>query len=354
MPDSGIGFGGFLLGLGAGWYIFQYIDLGFEVFSYLLILVGAAMVLGGLLQRGGRPHPISGIFGGLIGGLFLAAFLTQGFGFVFNFTDEFTDLGDYKATETFTEEFPVTVDMMEIDIASVNGGIDVSSWSGDSVKFDIEVKARGGNTAEAEDNIDDFEIDLNSALSGGVQEITLSFPIPNTEWTKYSVLIDVFVPSDTTADYTLRTTNGGVSLDDITGESITIDTTNGGIALSDVEATVLNIDTTNGAITGTITTQESIISTTNGGIDLTLTKTSGTHVLETTNGAIDLNLPSGSDVGYKVNLDTSIGSVDVNLPNMDYSVDRARTKIGETSGYPDKTVKIEITADTTIGGIELN
>ena len=340
--------------MGVGWYLFQYIDLGFEIFSYLLILVGAAMVLGGLLQRGGRPHPISGVFGGLIGGLFLAAFLTQGFGFVFNFADDFSNIGDYRTTETFTDEFPVTADMMEIDINSVNGGIDVSSWSGDSVTFDIEVKARGGTTAEAEDNIADFEIDLNSAVVGGVQEITLSFPIPNTDWTKYSVKIDVRVPADATADYDLRTTNGGVLLDDIVGESITIGTTNGGISLSDVEATALNVDTTNGAISGTITAQESIMSTTNGGIDLTLTKTSGTHVLDTTNGAIDINLPTGSDVGYRVNLDTSIGSIDVNLPNMDYSIDRTRTKIGETIDYSGKAVQIEITADTTIGSVELN
>ena len=354
MSDSGIGFGGFLLGLGVGWYLFQYIDLGFEIFSYLLILVGVAMILGGLLQRGGRPNPISGMFGGLIGGLFLAAFLTQGFGFVFNFADEFSNIGDYRATETFTEEFPVTVDMMEIDINSVNGGIDVASWSGDSVKFDIEVKARGGTTAEAEDNVADFEVDLNSVVVGGVQDITLSFPIPSTEWSKYSVQIDVLVPSDTTAYYDLRTTNGGVTLDDITGKSIIISTTNGAIDLSDAIATTLDVETTNGAITGTITTPESIISTTNGGIDLTLTKTSGTHVLETTNGAIDLSLPTGSDVGYKVNLDTSIGSIDVNLPNMDYSIDRTRTKIGETSEYSGKQVQIEITADTTIGSIELN
>ena len=355
MSDSGIGFGGFLLGLGVGWYLFKYIDLGFDIFSYLLILMGVGMILGGLLNKGRRQHPISSIYGGLVGGLFLAAIFTQGFGFVFNIADEFGGIsGDYRATEDFTENIPISGDLMELDIDSVNGGIEVFSWSGDSVKFDIEVKARGDSTSEAENNIDNFEYDLSSQLIAGGQEISLSFPIPNTEWSKYSVNIDVYVPSGISTDYTLRTTNGGISLNDITAGNLLIDTTNGGIVLSDVEAEVINADTTNGAIGGTITTSESNFGTTNGAIDITITETSGQHTFSTTNGAIDLNLPTGSDVGHKVNVDTSIGSVDVNLPNMDYSVDRIRTKIGETTDYSSKPVQIEVSADTTIGGIEVN
>jgi hypothetical protein len=39
---------------------------------------------------------------------------------------------------------------------------------------------------------------------------------------------------------------------------------------------------------------------------------------------------------------------------MDYDVDTTRTKIGETIDYTSKTIKIEINAETTIGGIEIN
>ena len=229
MSDSGIGFGGFLLGLGVGWYLFKYIDLGVDIFSYLLILMGVGMILSGLLNKGRRQHPISGIFGGLIGGLFLAAIITQGFGFVFNIANEFTGIsGDYKATETFTTNAPITGDLITLDIDSVNGGIEVFSWSGDSVKFDIEVKARGDSTSDAENNIDNFDYDLSSKLSGGGQDVSLSFPIPNTEWSKYAVNIDVYVPSNIDTDYLLRTTNGGITLNDITAGTVSIDTTNGG------------------------------------------------------------------------------------------------------------------------------
>lgn len=354
MSDSGIGFGGFLLGLGAGWYIFKYYNLGFDVFSYLLILMGIGIILSSLLNRGRRKHPISGIFGGIIGGLFLAAIITQGFGIFFNFIDVSPFSDEYRATETFSDNIPVTLDVMDLSINSVNGGIDVSSWDGDSVKFEIEVRARGGTTAEAERRIDDFDYDLSSSVSGGVQMISLSFPLSNSEWNQYSVNIEAYVPTGVVSDYDLSTTNGAVYLDDALAEFVIIETTNGAITLSDVEADHIEAATTNGAIYGTITTQQSNLETTNGAIELTITKTSGTHILSTTNGAIDINVSSDSDVGYKVDFDVSIGSVDVNLPNMDYTVDRTRTKIGEISGYDSKTVKIEITAETTTGSIELN
>jgi hypothetical protein len=356
MSDKGLGFGGFLVGLGVGLYLFRFIDFSFDIVSYLLILMGVGMILSGLLRQGKRENPISGAIGGVVGGLILAVFLTQGFGIITDITHEFTDFssGAYRASETFTLNSPITGEMIELTINSVNGGMDVYSWSGDTVKFDVEVRAKGSTDSEAENRLDDFTYDLSSETSGSVQEVYLTFPIPSSQWSNYAVFIDVYVPSSATVDYILGTTNGEITLTDINGESIIIDTTNGAITLSNVGAQHIQAETTNGVIRGTVTTSESSFSTTNGGIDITLGKMSGKHIFSTTNGGIDLNLPTDSDIGYKINLDTSIGSVDATLPNMDYSVDRTRTKIGETSGYSSKPVQIEITADTTIGGIDLN
>ena len=94
--------------------------------------------------------------------------------------------------------------------------------------------------------------------------------------------------------------------------------------------------------------------TTNGAIEISLSQTSGVHDFRTTNGVIDINAPTGSDVGYKVDFDASIGALDINLPDMDYDMDTTRTKIGETNDYSLKSIQIEITAETSIGGIEVN
>jgi hypothetical protein len=356
MSDSGVGFGGFLLGLGAGWYIFRYIDFSVDIISYLLILIGIGMVLNGLLNQGKRKHPVSDIFGGVIGGLFLSIFLTQGFGIISVFTNEFTDFtpGTYRATDTITLNTPVTADQVDLSVNIVNGGIDVFEWSGDSVKFDLEIKAKGSNDAEAQSNLDSFTHDLQSQLSGGVQDISLSFPIPSNKWNVYSVNVVMYVPSDVTASYDLESTNGGLEMTDITADVIHLDTTNGAIVFSNVEAQQINAGTTNGGISGSVQAQDTSIQTTNGGIDITVKKMSGSYNFQTTNGGIDINLPTGTDIGYSVNAESSIGTVDVNLPNMSYSVDGTRTKIGETTGYSSKPVQIEITAQTTIGSVSLN
>lgn len=356
MSDHGMGFGGLLLGLGVGWYIFRYITADLDLIGYILILAGAGIIINALLSRGRRRSPIQGLFGGLMGGLFLALFITQGFGIINEITDEFTDvgLGTYRATRTYTLDNPVTAESIALHVESVNGGIHVSSWSGDHVKFDVEVKAKGSNTAEAEANLDRFTYNLEDSMSGTTQEISLNFPLTSSEWSRYAVFIDVYVPVGVVDEISLETTNGEVSVQGLSPRSLVVDTTNGRVTLMDVESSMINVETTNGVITGTVTSSSTSFSTTNGGIEVTLGTASGEHRFSTTNGSIDLSLPTGADVGYRLDLDTSIGSIDVNLPNMSYDMDKARTKKGETVGYDAKEIQISISADATIGSIDLN
>jgi hypothetical protein len=258
-----MGFGGFLLGLGVGWYVFRYITADVDMIGYLLILAGVGIIINAFLSRGRRRSPIQGLFGGLIGGLFLALFLTQGFGIVNEITDEFIDidLGTYRATRTYTLDTPVTAESLTLDVENVNGGIDVSSWSGDHVKFDIEVKARGSTTAEAEANLDRFTHSLEDSVSGTTQRISLNFSITSSEWSNYAVIVDVYVPEGVADEISLQTTNGEISVQGLSPQELMIDTTNGKVSLTDVEASVIQVETTNGIITGTVTSPSTSFST---------------------------------------------------------------------------------------------
>lgn len=354
MSNSGLGFGSFLVGLGLGWYIFQYIDFSFELVSYFLILMGVSMILGALLRKGRREHPISSVLGGVIGGLILATFITQGFGFIFSIADNFNNFGDYRASETVTLNTQLSGEPIELSIDSVNGGIEVNSWDGNSVRFDIELRAKGSSRNDAENNIDNFEYQVTNNVNQGIQEISLSFPISNRDWNLYSVSIDVYVPSSYSASYLLETVNGGITFMDITCEDIIIKTTNGAIRFYTVVSDLIDARTTNGLIEGNIDSPQSSLRTTNGGIDISLAKVSGTHIFGTTNGGIEITLQPGNDVGYRFDLSTSIGIVNVNLSNIDYSVNEARNKRGETSNFSIKNTQIDITADTSIGSIDIN
>ena len=356
MSDSGVGFGGFLLGVGGGYYLFRYVNFNVDIISYLLILMGVGIILGSTLFKG-RKNPVQDVFGGFIGGLILAAFLTQGFGIVYDFTnnwDDFTDM-TYRATEDITLNSPIEAGTVNLSIDSVNGAVEVSPWAGDTVKIDLEVKAKGSSTADAEDNLEEFVYDMSSDVSGGEQDIELTFPMPSMSlWNTYSVFIQVYVPEGEMDMILVDLTNGAITINDLEISALDLDTTNGAIRLSNIETSSISAHTTNGGIFGTLSSTGGTFSTTNGAIDIDLEAQSGAYNFDTTNGSIDINLPSGSDIGYNINLDTSIGSIDVNLSNMDYTVNRSREKVGETVGYDSKTVQIEIDADTTIGGIELN
>ncbi len=356
MSDQGMGFGGFLLGLGAGWYIFRYITASVDMIGYLLILAGAGIIMNALLSRGRRRSPIQGLFGGLIGGLFLALFITQGFGIITEITDEFSEVefGTYRAARSFTLDVPVTAESVDLMIDSVNGGIEVSSWAGDHVTFDVEVKARGDTTAEAEANLDRFMHSLGDSVSGATQSVSLGFPIDSSEWRKYAVTVEAYVPTAVAYEIRLHTTNGAITVHEVSLQELFVDTTNGGVSLIDIVTSVINAETTNGAITGRVTASYTSFSTTNGEIEMTLGASSGEHQFSTTNGSIDLTLPTDADIGYSVDLDTSVGSINVNLPNMGYDVDKAREKKGETVGYDAREIQITISADTSIGSIDLN
>ena len=355
MLDSGLGFGGFLLGVGGGYYIFQYVEFSFDIISYLLILMGVGIILGSVLSKGGKS-PLSDVFGGVVGGLFLAVFLTQGFGLIGDFTNQWDDIDSpiYRATETVSLDALLDADALILTVEAVNGGIGVSPWSGDSVELELEIRAKGDTDAEAERNIDDFEYTLQDTTVGGTQELSLTFPISNTNWNLYTVVVTIKVPEGVETELLLDSTNGKIVVSDLVLTGIDVETTNGVITLNDVESPTINVDTTNGGIFGTITSSETHFSTTNGVITIELTASSGEHDFDTTNGIIELTLPTGTDIGYSIDLDTSVGAIAVNLPNIDYSVDRIRNKIGETEGFSSKDIQITINAETTIGAIELN
>ncbi len=355
MSDSGIGFGGFLLGLGGGYYLFQYIDFSFDIISYLLILMGVGIILGAVLSKGGKS-PLSDVFGGVIGGLIFAVFLTQGFGIVGDFTNQWDDISSsiYRATDTVTLETPIDVDELVLTVENVNGVIDVSEWSGDSVKVWLEIRARGDNDADAERNLDDFIYNLDDTTVGATQEVSLTFPISSNKWNLYTVSVSVSVPEGLETKLVLDSTNGRIDVTDMVLQSVDVETTNGAINLDHVTSDSIYADTTNGGLFGTITSPLTRFRTTNGVIDIELSALSGQHDFDTTNGIIDLKLPTGGDIGYSFNLDTSIGIIEVNLPDIDYSVDRTRNKIGETNGFSSKEIQITIKVDTTIGAIDLN
>jgi DUF4097 and DUF4098 domain-containing protein YvlB len=99
---------------------------------------------------------------------------------------------------------------------------------------------------------------------------------------------------------------------------------------------------------------DTILSTSNGGISLTLPcSVSGEYDLGTSNGNVKLKVSPSSEVGYDLDLSTSNGEIDITLPDLEYSQNQNTRKKANTVGFSTKSLQIIIEASTSNGNIDV-
>jgi hypothetical protein len=174
-----------------------------------------------------------------------------------------------------------------VEIANVNGKIDVTPSGGNTVEVVVLKVARGASPEAAKQALDRIEI-LESASPSEVRletKVTRSgsfFNIGGAE-----VRYTVKVPAG--ADARFRTVNGGVAIVGLNGR-VNAETTNGGIQAREIGGPIE-------------------ASTTNGGVDVDLTRVSEPGArLSCTNGGIKLRLPS--DARAAISASVTNGGID--------------------------------------------
>jgi len=352
---KGLGFGGLLIGFGAGWIVFDAMQITSEFFGYFLLIAGSLIVVSTLVSWKSPGFDIGGLTRGLMIGLLVSLIATSG-------TDSFirswgidSNWGDYRAQETRTLTGGLAVDGVFLDIDSFNGPISVSTWAQDEYSISILIKAKGTTDGDAEENLDDLEFDLTETVVGGVMRLVFRHNVPITKTSLYSVTIEVMLPADAVVSVDLDSSNGGIVLTEFTGGDIDLSTSNGALVFEDVTADEVDADTSNGAVRGTIEAPLTFIGTSNGGINLELPSTeSGRYVLTTSNAGVDLKLSSSPSVGYDLDLSTSNGGIDLDLPNLDYTRDTRTSKEARTVGFSSKPVQVIIDASTSNANMDVD
>jgi hypothetical protein len=349
---GGLGFGGFLVGLGAGWMVFQEIHVSGEVFAWILIIAGTGVVASSLLFASRRNRHFGGLIRGLMVGTILSLMITSNFVLYGISSGGYS--GSYRAQDTIAFTGALTADSVLLDINSFNGPIEVSTWAKDEYSISVLVKAKGTTDAEAEENLERFEFDLDESMILGKKRLVLRHNVAGT-MNRYSVQIEVWLPADATIDLDLDSSNGGIYLSDIEGGEINLDTSNGGFEFDNVEATNVDASTSNGPVTGRLDAWTADIGTSNGAITLTLPCTrSSTYELGTSNGPVQLEVSSSTSVGYELDLSTRNGIIDIDLPNLDYTVSTRTRKEAHTYGLSSKSVRITIDASTSNGSMRVD
>jgi len=349
----GLGFGSFLVGLGASFLIFQGINVTRNLFAWITIVIGSTIVASTLLNRWRQASHLGGVVRGLAGGLVLSLIVTSGLGFTGPVIGV-SGSGSYRVSETRVLEGSMTADRVLVDVDIFNGGVEISTWDRDEYLFSALIRAKGTSDADAQKNLDALELDLDESTVLGKRKLVLRHNIAPTRTGYYSISVEVKLPADAVINLNLDSSNGGFTLTDMDCGRIELSTSNGGVTFDDVTGDTVLVDTSNGGIRGELDATDVNVDTSNGGIKLTLPSTrSGRYVLDTSNGVINLDLSASSEVGYDLKLSTSNGGLSVSLPDMVYSLNRDKRKEAKTDDFSMKAVKIAIDASTSNGGMDI-
>lgn len=174
--------------------------------------------------------------------------------------------------------------LIKID-GRANGGIKVEGWDRNEILLRAKVQATAESEADARAMMQEVELGLGSTIRASGPSTR------HREW--WVVSYELSVPRSANLD--LHTTNGGISIADVSGD-IDFRATNGGI----------HLDGVSGDVRGR---------TTNGGLHINLTGSewAGTGLdVQTTNGGVKLSVPE--DYSAVLESGTVNGSMRIDFP----------------------------------------
>jgi DUF4097 and DUF4098 domain-containing protein YvlB len=209
---------------------------------------------------------------------------------------------------------------LEID-AAPNGGITVEGWDRNDIKVFARIVGRADRLDDAQRMVREVDVDVDG--------LSLSADGPRTDRNEsWSVSFKVFAPRQTDLD--LETTNGGVSLSDMSGD-LEFRTTNGGVRLTGLAGNVKG-------------------RTVNGGVKITLggDRWQGEGLdVKTTNGSVALTIPE--DYSATVETGTVNGSMTTDFP-VTIQGRFSRRELEFTVGDGGQPIRVR----TTNGSVRLN
>lgn len=352
--SAGLGFGGFLIALGLGWYYFSTVDVSIQLFAYILVIGGLSIIANSLLAWRWPRLPIRGVVGGIIGGLILALILTSGSTLVNYFTG--LDVGTVRAEGVETYSGALTAPRIYLEINNFNGPIQVNTGVAASYKVTVNIIAKGTTQQQADERLQEFinNIQFSDIVVQNQHRLIVQYNLASTLYSQYSVAVDVLLPADALLEATLDSSNGGISMSRVSGTIIQLTTSNGALNFDEVTADEITGQTSNGRIEGKIIANRTRLSSSNGGMTLQLVPSQrGDYDLSTSNGPVRITLSPASNIGYELDLSTSNGDIDINLPDLEYTENQRTSKKATTVGFDTKEIQVVLEIDTSNGNIDL-
>jgi hypothetical protein len=198
-----------------------------------------------------------------------------------------------RATAEWTKSYPLAAGG-RVEVANVNGRIDVEAWDGATVEVRAERTGKGHTPEAAKQMLDRIEIREEVTAT----RIRLETKVAKTsEWFGGGTEVRYRLKVPARAELTLETVNGGIEIAGVQGR-VEAETTNGGVTARNLGG---SIDA----------------STTNGGLDVDVDAVTERGIsLECTNGGIKLRLPRDA----KADLTARITNGGIDADNVDIAL----------------------------------
>jgi DUF4097 and DUF4098 domain-containing protein YvlB len=229
-----------------------------------------------------------------------------------------------------------------LDIDTERGSIEVRGISGNTVEVEVIRRVRTSNTEEAQKVLDNFKIEFKQSGKDVfvIGEKTRKESIWDKIWNRLNVKFIVSVPE--IYNIKLRTSGGGISVEDIEGE-VKIKTSGGGLNLHDIKGPVWG-KTSGGSIQ---------IGEVDGQVDV---ETSGGSIkIESAQGTVDAHTSGGSitvnEVMGTINANTSGGSIKAHISQQPESDCRLSTSGGSVTVYLADDIAVNVDAGTSGGSV---
>lgn len=256
-----------------------------------------------------------------------------------------------------------------LELQATNGPITVKKHNDNKVVIKAKIRT-------SQENAENTIVFLN-------ENGTVSLKLAKPDTFNLSVSYDVFVPAVKFNKLNLETKNGKIVVEDTLSEEFASITRNGAIDLTGVNSSKLSADTKNAKILINYLIGKDInIGTQNASIEIknlktekmSASSTNGKIMLEnfqapentdnvelnlkTTNADIKANMNDSEDKGFKIAAKTTNGGVNLLIPNLIYRnvprMDGSTRQIeAETENYADAAQKVNISAETQNGYIEI-
>jgi hypothetical protein len=240
------------------------------------------------------------------------------------------DIAQGKATDTWSRTYKMAADG-RFELINVNGRVTAESTDGAEVVVEGRRTAKGRSDEAAKELL--AKLEIREEVSDKTVRVESRPPRFNGGFSGHEIEWTVKVPKGLTVD--LRTVNGGVRIDGLSGE-IHAKTTNGGVKGIGIIPTIIEASSVNGGVTFELASP----------LDAT-----DSVQIETVNGGAELGMPPESKATITarcVNGGVHVDGLDISKDEQGNEFERKRRLNGTMNGGG---ARVEVS--TTNGGVRL-